>query len=896
MKKLLALLLVTVLALASLTACSVDDVKSKLSNNFKENVNTIKGWFGIEVEDDCDDGCNNDGNNDTNNDANTGNNNDNNDNNNDNNDTEGVTTMTYAEYVAAKVDDQVVIEAYVQAHQSWWDNKVTVYLADYDGAYFAYEMACSEADAAKLTPGTKIKVTGYKAVWEGEVEIVDATFTFVEGADSYIAYAKDLTNVLGTDDLITYQNQLAAFKGLTVKKVEYKNGAPGDDIYVTLTKGESDFSFCVERYLTGPETEVYKAFENIKAGDVVDVQGFVYWYAGVNTHITKISVSKPIHIMNYEEYVAAEVDEEVIIEAYVQANQSWWNDQITVYLADKDGAYFVYNMACSEADAAKLTPGTKIRVTGYKAVWEGEVEIADATFEIVYGADKYVAPAKNLTDVLGTDNLINYQNQLALFKKLTVKSIEYKNGTPGDDIYVTLTKGDKDFSFCVERYLTGPETAVYKAFEDLEAGDVVNVEGFLYWYGNVNTHITKIEKYVLSYAEYVAAEEDTEVIIEGYVQANQSWWDNKISVYLADADGAYFVYNMACSEADAAKLTPGTKIKVTGYKTSWEGEIEVADATFTFVEGAEPYIATAKDLTELLGTDELINYQNQLAVFKRLTVKSIRYKGGAVGNDIYVTVEKDGVEFNFCVESYLTGPETELYKAFETLPVGEVIDIEGFVYWYAGVNTHITKISAAAMSYAEYEAAEVDTEVIIEAYVQAHQSWWDNKITVYLADKDGAYFVYNMACSEADAAKLTPGTKIRVTGYKAVWEGEIEVVDATFTFVEGTTPYIAPAKDLTEVLGTDELINYQNQLAAFKGVTIKSIRYKGGAVGNDIYVTVEKNGAEFDFCVESYLTGPETELYKAFETLAAGDVVDIEGFVYWYGNVNTHITKITKVA
>ena len=697
MKKLLALLLVTVLALASLTACSVDDVKSKLSNNFKENLNTIKGWFGIEVEDDCDDGCNNDGNNDTNNDTNNDNNNDNNNNNNnDNNDTEGVTTMTYAEYVAAKVDDQVVIEAYVQAHQSWWSNKVTVYLADADGAYFVYNMACSEADAAKLTPGTKIKVTGYKAVWEGEVEIVDATFTFVEGADSYIAYAKDLTNVLGTDDLITYQNQLAAFKGLTVKKVEYKNGAPGDDIYVTLTKGESDFSFCVERYLTGPETEVYKAFENIKAGDVVDVQGFVYWYAGVNTHITKISVSKPIHIMNYEEYVAAEVDDEVIIEAYVQAHQSWWDNKITVYLADTDGAYFVYNMACSEADAAKLTPGTKIRVTGYKAVWEGEVEIADATFEIVYGADKYVAPAKNLTDVLGTDNLINYQNQLALFKKLTVKSIEYKNGTPGDDIYVTLTKGDKDFSFCVERYLTGPETTVYKAFEDLEAGDVVNVEGFLYWYVGVNTHITKIEKYALSYAEYAAAAEDTEVIIEAYVQANQSWWNNKISVYLADADGAYFVYNMACSEADAAKLTPGTKIKVTGYKTSWEGEVEINDATFTFVDGAEPYIATAKDLTELLGTDELINYQNQLAAFKGVTIKSIRYKGGIPGNDIYVTVEKNGAEFDFCVESYLTDPETELYKMFETLAAGDVVDIEGFVYWYSEVNTHITKVTKVA--------------------------------------------------------------------------------------------------------------------------------------------------------------------------------------------------------
>jgi hypothetical protein len=41
--------------------------------------------------------------------------------------------------------------------------------------------------------------------------------------------------------------------------------------------------------------------------------------------------------------------------------------------------------------------------------------------------------------------------------------------------------------------------------------------------------------------------------------------------------------------------------------------------------------------------------------------------------------------------------------------------------------------------------------------VQATQSWWDNKITVYAQDQDGAYFLYEMACSEEDAAKLVPG-------------------------------------------------------------------------------------------------------------------------------------------
>lgn len=202
---------------------------------------------------------------------------------------EGV--MNYAEYVAAELNSDVVIEAYVQATQSWWDNKITVYLADLDGAYFAYEMACSETDAAKLTPGTKIKVSGTKVAWAGEVELGSgATFEFVGDAnDTFIAPVFNATALLGKDSLVNYQNRLVAYKGVTVKSVEYKNGEPGDDVYVTVTKDGVDYALTVERYLTGPDTDVYKACANIAAGDKIDIEGFLYWYNGVDTHITKIT-------------------------------------------------------------------------------------------------------------------------------------------------------------------------------------------------------------------------------------------------------------------------------------------------------------------------------------------------------------------------------------------------------------------------------------------------------------------------------------------------------------------------------------------------------------------------------------------------------------------------------
>lgn len=198
---------------------------------------------------------------------------------------EGV--MTHADYVAAEIDAEVVVETYVQAKQSWWDNKATVYCQSEDGAYFLYEMACPEEDYAKLVPGTKIRVTGYKGEWAGEVEIVDATFEILEG--SYIAEPVDMTALLGTDELIAHQNELSVFKGMTIEAIEYKNGQPGDDIYVTASVNGQSYSFCVEVYLTGTDTDVYKSVGELKAGDVVDIEGFLYWYEGANPHIISVN-------------------------------------------------------------------------------------------------------------------------------------------------------------------------------------------------------------------------------------------------------------------------------------------------------------------------------------------------------------------------------------------------------------------------------------------------------------------------------------------------------------------------------------------------------------------------------------------------------------------------------
>ena len=224
-----------------------------------------------------------------------------------------------------------------------------------------------------------------------------------------------------------------------------------------------------------------------------------------------------------------------------------------------------------------------------------------------------------------------------------------------------------------------------------------------------------------------------------------------------------------------------------------------------------------------------------------------------------------------------------------------------------------TDAQVEVMSYEEYMAAELDSEVCVETYVQAKQSYYAEQqtATLYTQDEDGAYFVYDAAISQEDYDKLVPGTKIRVTGYKAEWSGEVEIMDGTVEVLDGEDTFVAEALDATDLLGTDELIDHQNQFVSFKGLEVVAsvdetngnaevpflYNYNGsGTEGDDLYFNVSKDGETYTFVVESYLCDSTTDVYKAVQNLAIGDVIDMEGYLYWYEGVNPHIISVTPAA
>ena len=413
-----------------------------------------------------------------------------------NNELDGV--LSYGEYVSAADGTEVTVAGYVQAKQSWWDNKATVYLQDDNGAYFLYELGCTEEQYnTDLAIGNHIKVTGVKGSWAGMVEILgqesgaEATYQVLSGNKVYEAKAQ---TSLDNAALIALSTQKVSFTNLTVLSVELP-ASEGKDIYFDVTDGTNVLTFAVESYLTDKNTDVYKAAMALKVGDVISCEGFMYVYYNAQLHTTSLQVTKATDILTYAEFVAAEKDDEVTIAGYVQGKQAWWDNKATVYLQDENGAYFLYELGCTQEQYnTDLAIGNHIKVTGIKGEWAGMVEVlgqqsgSEAVYSVLPGNKVFNAKPQ---EALNNDALILLSSQKVSFSNLTVVKVDLPE-SDGKDIYFDVTDGTTTLTFAVESYLTDKNTDVYKTVLSLKAGDKINCEGFMYVYYNAQLHTTSV--------------------------------------------------------------------------------------------------------------------------------------------------------------------------------------------------------------------------------------------------------------------------------------------------------------------------------------------------------------------------------------------------------------------
>ena len=344
---------------------------------------------------------------------------------------------------------------------------------------------------------------------------------------------------------------------------------------------------------------------------------------------------------------------------------------------------------------------------------------------------------------------------------------------------------------------------------------------------------------------------------------------------------------MTCIVAIVAIVAIVLCVVTNGKKADLQKQVDELKANVTTLTGN-------LDAAKQEAADAAKNAEEQIAKAKEEAGKAVEEAAAAAKADAEAEIAKVKADAEKALEEAKASAETAAQTVTETVtetaaeaPAAEAPAAE----------------AKTVMTHAEYAAADLDTEVTVEAYVQGKQSWWADKATIYLQAEDGAYFVYELPISEEDYAKLENGVKVRVTGYKSEWSGEVEITDATFEILDAE-PWIAQAEDITALLGKDELVNHQNEVVAVKGVTVEAYDETGAAFAyknaadktDDLYFKVSKDGQTYEFCVEFYLCGKDTDVYKAVEALKVGDVIDLEGFLYWYNGANLQATKLTPAA
>lgn len=433
---------------------------------------------------------------------------------------------------------------------------------------------------------------------------------------------------------------------------------------------------------------------------------------------------------------------------------------------------------------------------------------------------------------------------------------------------------------------------------------------------------------VMSYAQFMAAENGDFVRIQGYISAKQSWYAGKATMYLTDAKGeGYFAYEIPMTQEEYnTKYTVGTCIELKATKTIYSGEHEIMGSNLNSIKVVEDAYAMdqiAIDVSNDVSVAATSKVQNAYftAVLKvkeyattdpNATVapnKAYGFKGDAATDDLYFTlVDKAGNELSCCVEYYLTGTATSVYQMVLSTDfvVDAYVKVTGYMYFYDDKpNPHITSITLTDddLTYETFRAASDGDAVTAKGLLIAKTSYYNGSTNLYVADADSngnseGYYVYGYKCTQEQYNELTcfysqiyssdaTYKYLTITGKKASYAGMEEIVDATVTATDATEEYMTQvsraAGATSSITSTGSTLDVV-QSCIFSGTYIvreytttdqnttvadsKAYGYKGDAPTDDIYLRLEdEDGNIIDFCMEAYIVYPVDENGESQRTI-----------------------------
>ncbi|WP_456277479.1 DUF6359 domain-containing protein [Bacillus sp. AK128] len=311
--------------------------------------------------------------------------------------------------------------------------------------------------------------------------------------------------------------------------------------------------------------------------------------------------------------------------------------------------------------------------------------------------------------------------------------------------------------------------------------------------------------------------------------------------------------------------------------------INAGDITWSELFNVQPF-GNVLVSVEISGADleQIVNAQISAQYGPDVSVGGFKYTWDGSTNKVADIFLPNGEKINktetytVTVNNYMYEHATDKYKlrALGENPIYGLTDLEGFVKFVESFDEPINYVAEGRISevvaepgddlglvtLAEARAAELGTNVTVEAVVTSTPGAWGSK-SFYIQDSTSGSYVF----TSLDEG-LVNGDKVRISGKTAEYNGEFQISDLTSLEKIGTET-VPAAKELTPSQLTETT---EGQLVVIKGATISNLE-EVNSFGTFEF-TATKNG-------ESVLVRVDNRTGLKFADFAFqnGDLVDVTG-------------------
>ncbi len=331
-----------------------------------------------------------------------------------------------------------------------------------------------------------------------------------------------------------------------------------------------------------------------------------------------------------------------------------------------------------------------------------------------------------------------------------------------------------------------------------------------------NYKIPKFKEF--TWAEYVAAADDSNVVVKGTITGiiAKSKGNSSNCLYFQDADGGYYAYNLSTDPVTDNGLAVGMTIRITGKRDTYSGTYEIIESSIEVLDDGKVSEVAPVDFTEIyqnaesLKDEALVAQQGMLVTIKGVEITTQDTSGGyykfsLAGKETYVRVSS-----SVCP---ITSDEQKTLISGHTEHLGWTANVTGVICVYNGA-FYLTPVSVDAFEYvslpkksdAEMIAFEKDglsivstvmSDTVIElpaagkAYTDVSVTWEsdnaaavvaDGKLTITLPDSDVT--VKLTATLKSGSETDTAVFEIRLVATEMSYT---EIVDAAYALEAGAS-------------------------------------------------------------------------------------------------------------